>query len=170
MRLIVDVEPVVLDGRGGLDGLKEFVRARAGEDGDAVRLGAHLVAHVLVDALHVALEALALRAVRLEGARALRELLAQEALEVLPAVLVGLRVQIEADDRQPHRLELRQPVYNLLQSIALGCTTLCHSLLSPLSFGSDSFLERTVGRGRSSREGSTPASGHLASSGGTSGY
>ena len=40
------------------------------------------------------------------------------------AVLVGLRVQIEADDRQPHRLEAGEPVQNLFQITALGGTTL----------------------------------------------
>ena len=40
VRLVVDVEAVVLDRRGELGGLEEVVRAGAGEDGDAVRFGA----------------------------------------------------------------------------------------------------------------------------------
>src|SRR5947209_7334466 len=132
VRLVVNVEAVILDRRGELDGLEEIIRARAGEDRRAVRLWPKLFRQVFVDALGVAVEALARGAVRRVGARALRELFAQEALEVLPPAVVRLRVQVKTYDRQSDRLELREAVYNLLQSAALGCAALYH-LVSPLS-------------------------------------
>src|SRR5205085_9664836 len=141
VRLVVDVEAVVLERRGELYGLDEVARARAGEDGHAVRLRTEFVRQILPDAPGVAVETLARRRVRRVSARALRELLAQEAFEVLPPVLVGLRVQVKADERQLDRLELGEAVNSLLQSVALGCSALCHLFSTPLfgMFG-DKFL------------------------------
>jgi hypothetical protein len=94
--------------------VEEVARARAGEDGDAVRRGAHVL-QVLRDALGVAVEALALWRVRLVSLGALRELLADEAVEVgLPRV-VGLRVQVQTDDGKVRRLESRQAFNQLVQ-------------------------------------------------------
>jgi hypothetical protein len=110
-----DVQPVARDGGVELQRLEVIAVARAGEEGRAVDRGAQLLPKVSPYALGVALEAVPLRRLRRERLGERRELLAHEPLEVVAPVLVGLRVQVEADDREARGLEGRQLVKVLVQ-------------------------------------------------------
>src|SRR5688500_13762180 len=86
--------------------LEEVLR-RAGEERQALRRGGHFT-QVAGDFLRVGLEALARRA--FQHARAFRQRLAQERLEVRTAVLVRPQVEVHTEHRCVGRLETAQAV------------------------------------------------------------
>ncbi len=114
LRLVVDVEPVLAHGHVELHRLEKVALAGAGEDGHAVRRGTQLLAHPAPDPLDVPVVALTLRRVRLEGAAAGRELAAEEPVYLVLPVLVGLRVEVQAEHGEGGRREGGESVEKVL--------------------------------------------------------
>src|SRR5918994_576446 len=96
--LVVDVQPMLLDGALELHRLEEIVGARAGEDGDAVCQRAKVFGHPALDPLDIAVIALPVGAPGLEGAAPCRQLQTEEPVYVVPPMLGRLSIQIEAND------------------------------------------------------------------------
>ena len=118
--LVVDVQPVFLDRRVELMRLEEAVRACASEDGDAVGRGLQLVGQVALDALDIGAEAGVLGRVRPVGAQPLPKGLPQELVEVIAPGAVRPRVQIQAQDRERHRLERGKSIDGFSQKHGRG--------------------------------------------------
>ena len=88
----------VVDGQ--LHRLEEVLRAGAGEQREAVRGGPQLCRQVLLDPINVSYETGACRRLRRKRPGSGVELLPYEGCKVVPAMVVGLGVQIKADDGQ----------------------------------------------------------------------
>ncbi len=106
---IADRHPIPLDRRVELERLEEVAR-RAGKDRDAVGRGADFVGEAELDPFDVLLEALPRWRPFLELLHPAVKLLSEERpVVVLPAV-VGLGVQIKAQDRRSNRLHAGETV------------------------------------------------------------
>jgi hypothetical protein len=98
VRLIADVQPVLVERRVDLYGREQLGRV-TGEDGDAIGGRLQAVLQVRRNPLHISFQHLALGAARRIRLRARLQFLAHERLEMVPAAVVRLCVQIQADDR-----------------------------------------------------------------------
>ncbi len=100
MRLAIDVDLVPFQRSVQLHRLEEVLRAGAGEQREAVRGGPQLRRQVLLDPINVSHETGVCRRLRRKRSGSGVEFLLYEGGKVVPAMVVGLGVQIEADDGQ----------------------------------------------------------------------
>src|SRR4030095_17109735 len=105
---------MILDRLFRLQALEE-VRSGAREDREAIRGGTNLLLEPPLDRLDILFEALPLGRPQLEIGDLSPQLLSQEGRVIVLPSVVGLRVQIEADERERHRLHPREPVERLRQ-------------------------------------------------------
>jgi hypothetical protein len=115
MRLVIDVEPVLLDRRVELHRLEEVVRAGAGKDRDAVCRGAEVLPNPRLDSLYVTVVALPVGAVGLVGAAPGRQLAAKKPVHVVMPMLIGLGVEVEAQHRKGGRRKGDQAIEVFLE-------------------------------------------------------
>src|SRR4029079_10791517 len=106
--LVRYIEPVFVD-RGGERDRVEQRAAEAAKERQSIRRAID-VPYVGADPISVLFEASAFRRIRRISPDALGQLLAQKWIEMITAVLVGLQVQIEADDGKRPRTEVGETV------------------------------------------------------------
>ena len=140
VRLIGNVQAMPIDRRIERERFEE-VSARAREQRQSVG-GARNVAHVGLDLRGILVEAFALRPARGVRPHALGQFLPQERIEAVAALLIGLKVQVEADDGKRAGVERSDAVEGGSELIQLRHTTMAtneHAIAGPtptLSFSS----------------------------------
>ena len=93
----------------------EQAAGRAGEDRDAVGLAPQFLLQILLDARDVPLERRLDARMAPESAYAIPQLVLDEPGKTIAAAFIGLRIQIQTDDRSRGRLHAREPMQQLVE-------------------------------------------------------